>query len=441
MLKVCKFCLTEIAVIGSLLFLNRQKIQSIFKRNILIKLLIKVIFSAVIVILVLFNLISWLSLFILIFLFLYFRYIFDIDFFIENLEKLKIQLEIDKALINANLFEAKHKEETYVLTPSIRVEIEENKGKIFLKSSLKIDEKLSKIDIESVLSDWRQIDVYREINSNEICFEIEKKGINKKLVFNSEEEFKSYCYRFADDYTFFIDKTNNQIPIQHFSIFAETGGGKTISLITILRQLLLKNKPLSVVIYDVKNSDLRIFAEQNKSKNLGYYSSIPDILQNMRELKEHFEKRKQKIAEKKQKLGQTQNFQPLIILLEEYINLYNSPVLKKEEREFIFSVVQMILMEGRELNVYLWLISQSPNVESANLKTHLKAQFGLVLALRPPSNPLFLETIFGKDVIPQRNFNYSFEIGSGYLQNKVLSKSNKTTTPKIVEFPKMWYFD
>ena len=169
MFKVYKFCLQEIVAIATLLFLNRQKIQSIFKRNILIKLLIKVIFLGIIVILLLFNLISWFTLIVLIFLFLYFRYIFDIDFFIENLEKLKIQLEIDKALINANLFEARHKEETYVLTPSIRVEIEENKGKIFLKSSLKIDEKLSKIDIESVLSDLRQIDVYREIDSNVIC--------------------------------------------------------------------------------------------------------------------------------------------------------------------------------------------------------------------------------------------------------------------------------
>lgn len=441
MINVYKFCLTEIAAIGSLLFLNKQKIQSIFKRNILIKLLIKVIFLGIIVILLLFNLISWFTLIVLIFIFLYFRYIFDLDLFIEKLKILKIQLEIDKALINSNLFNAKHKEETYVLTPSIRVELEETKGKIFLKSSFKIDEKLSKIDIEAVLSDWRQVDVYREINSNEICFEIEKKGINKKLVFKTEDEFKSYCYQFADEYTFFIDKNNTRIPIQHFSIFAETGAGKTISLITILWQLLLKNKPLSVVIYDIKNSDLRIFANENRSKKLGYFSSIPEILENMRELKNHFEKRKQKIAEKKQKLGQTQNFQPLIILLEEYINLYNSPLLKKEEREFVFNVVQMILMEGRELNVYLWLVSQSPNVESANLKTHLKAQFGLILALRPPSNPLFLETIFGKDVIPQKNFSYSFEVGTGYLQNKVLSKTNKTTTPKIVEFPKMWYFD
>ena len=441
MINVYKFCLTEIAAIGSLLFLNKQKIQSIFKRNILFKLLAKVMFLIFIVILIVVNPISWLTLFILTISFLYFRYFFDIDLFVEKLEILKIQLEIDRALINSNLFDAKHTDDTYVLTPSIRVEIEETKGKIFLKSSFKIDERLSKIDVESVLSDWRQIDVYREINSNEICFEIEKKGINKKLVFNSEEEFKSYCYRFADDYTFFIDKNNTKIPFQHFSIFAETGAGKTISLVTILRQLLLKNKPLSVVIYDIKNSDLRIFANENRSKKLGYYSSIPEILESMRELKKHFEKRKQKIAEKKQKLGQTQNFQPLIILLEEYVNLYNSPMLKKEEREFIFNVVQMILMEGRELNVYLWLVSQSPNVDSANLKTHLKAQFGLVLALRPPSNPLFLETIFGKDVIPQKNFNYSFEVGTGYLQNKVLSKTNKTTTPKIVEFPKMWYFD
>lgn len=441
MINVYKFCLREITAICSLLFLDKQKIQSIFKRNVLFKLLAKIIFLVLIIILVLFNPISWLSLFILIFLFLYFRYIFDIDLFIEKLEKLKIQLEIDKALINSNLFDAKYKEDTYVLTSSIRVELEETKGKIFLKSSFKIDERLSKIDIEAVLSDWRQVDVYREISSNEICFEIEKKGINKKLIFKNEEEFKSYCYQFADDYTFFIDKNNTKIPIQHFSIFAETGAGKTISLITILRQLLLKNKPLSIVIYDVKNSDLRIFANENRSKKLGYFSSIPEILQNMRELKEHFEKRKQKIAEKKQKLGQSQNFSPLIVLLEEYINLYNSPILKKEEREFIFSVVQMILMEGRELNVYLWLISQSPNVESANLKTHLKAQFGLVLALRPPSNPLFLETIFGKDVIPQKNFSYSFEVGTGYLQNKILSKDNKTTTPKIVEFPRMWYFD
>lgn len=441
MINVYKFCLGEIVAISLLLFLDRQKIQSIFKRNILIKLLVKIIFLVLIIVLITVNLISWLSLFILIFLFLYFRYIFDIDFFIEKLEKLKIKLKIDKALINANLFEAKHKEDMYVLTPSIRVEIEETKGKIFLKSSLKIDERLSKIDIESVLSDWRQIDVYREINSNEICFEVEKKGVNKKMIFKTEEEFNSYCYQFADDYTFFIDKSNTKIPIQHFSVFAETGAGKTISLITILRQLLLKNKPLSIVIYDIKNSDLRIFANENKSKNLGYYSSVPEILENMRELKKHFEKRKQKIAEKKQKLGQIQNFQPLIILLEEYINLYNSPMLKKEEREFVFNIVQMILMEGRELNVYLWLVSQSPNVESANLKTHLKAQFGLVLALRPPSNPLFLETIFGKDVIPQKNFSYSFEVGTGYLQNKILSKDNKTTTPKIVEFPRMWYFD
>lgn len=441
MINVYRFCLTEIVAIISLLFLERQKIQSIFKRNVLFKLLAKIIFLVFIIILIVVNPISWLTMFILIISFLYFRYFFDIDLFVEKLEILKIQLEIDRALINSNLFDAKHKEDTYVLTPPIRVELEETKGKIFLKSSFKIDEKLSKIDIEAVLSNWRQVDVYREINSNEICFEVEKKGINKKLVFKSEEEFKSYCYQFSNEYTFFIDKNNTRIPVQHFSIFAETGGGKTISLITILRQLLLKTKPISIVIYDVKNSDLRIFANQNKSKNLGYYSSIPDILQNMQELKEHFEKRKQKIAEKKQKLGQTQNFQPLIILFEEYINLYNSHILKKEEREFIFNVVQMILMEGRELNVYLWLVSQSPNVDSANLKTHLKAQFGLVLALRPPSNPLFLETVFGKDVIPQKNFNYSFEVGTGYLQNKVLSKTNKTTTPKIVEFPKMWYFD
>lgn len=441
MLNIYKFCLGEIVAIALLLFYDRQKIQSIFKRNLLIKLLVKIIFSIVIIVVIAVNPISWLALFILIFLFLYFRYFFDLDLFIEKIEILKIKLEIDKALINANLFDAKYKEDAYVLTPQVRVELEETSGKIFLKSSFKIDERLSKIDIEAVLSDWRQVDIYRELNSNEICFEIEKKGINKKLVFKNEEEFNSYCHQFAEEYTFFIDKNNAKIPIQHFSIFAETGAGKTISLITILRQLLLKNKPLKIVIYDVKNSDLRIFANQNRSKNLGYYSSIPEILESMRELKKHFEERKQKIAEKKQKLGQTKNFQPLIILLEEYINLYNSPALKKEEREFIFSLVQMILMEGRELNVYLWLVSQSPNVDSANLKTHLKAQFGLVLALRPPSNPLFLETVFGKDVIPQKNFNYSFEVGMGYLQNKVLSKNNKTTTPKIVEFPQMWYFD
>ena len=287
MINVYRFCLTEIVAIISLLFLERQKIQSIFKRNVLFKLLAKIIFLVFIIILIVVNPISWLTMFILIISFLYFRYFFDIDLFVEKLEILKIQLEIDRALINSNLFDAKHKEDTYVLTPPIRVELEETKGKIFLKSSFKIDEKLSKIDIEAVLSNWRQVDVYREINSNEICFEVEKKGINKKLVFKSEEEFKSYCYQFSNEYTFFIDKNNTRIPVQHFSIFAETGGGKTISLITILRQLLLKTKPISIVIYDVKNSDLRIFANQNKSKNLGYYSSIPDILQNMQELKEH----------------------------------------------------------------------------------------------------------------------------------------------------------
>lgn len=336
-----------------------------------------------------------------------------------------IKLKVDTELVRSNLYLSKLSDNE-VLTPQIFVEFQKNKKllEISFSSNLKNYHKLAELDLGAIILNYNQVDLWKDSNSNKIVYLLERK-FDRKL---SEDECQAILEVENEDNNLIIDKIIS-IPLAHTFLVGPTGSGKTVALTWLIRQFLAKNQKSKMVIIDRKKSDLYLLYKKMDKKNLEFVNDKNDILIKLAGVAEEIEFRRKNLIKNNKK----QHFAPLLVVIDEYISLWQS--FNKKDQEKVKNTLTEILVIGRELNCHLWLSQQSPTVEASGLSTYLKNQFQVNIFLRPSmTNKIALETLFGKGVITSP-FVTSFEAGEGLCQNLILLENNKTSVPRQIAFP------
>lgn len=347
----------------------------------------------------------------------------------NKIEKLNIKLRIDRELTRSNLYLSKIDEKT-VLTPKIDVKFCEDKPLIEISfvSNLKNYERLATLDFGAVL-EYTQVDKWQSSRNNQITFQLEQK-IKRQFEI---DDFQSFTFENPETQKknkLLIDRFTT-IPIAHTFLVGATGSGKTVALSFLIKQLIFKEEKSLIFIADRKKSDLYLLQKKiKKIYNCIFFESEKDKIVNMlRFIMKILDFRRKNLIKNNKKV----HFSPLILVIDEYISLYQS--FDKAEKDEIKKTITELLVIGRELNCHLWLSQQSPTVESSGLSTYLKNQFLVNIFLRPSmTNKIALETMFGKNVITNP-FVVSFDVGQGLCQNLILSDENKTSYPKQIAFP------
>lgn len=347
----------------------------------------------------------------------------------NQIEKFNIKLKIDRELTRSNLYLSKIDEKT-VLTPKIDVKFCEDKPliEISFTSNLKNYDRLASIDLGAIL-DYMQVDKWQSSRNNQITFQLEQKVKRQFEI----DDFQSFTFENPETQKknkLLIDKFTT-IPITHTFIVGATGSGKTVALSFLIKQLIFKEQKSLIFIADRKQSDLYLLQKNiKKIYNCIFFESEKNKIINMlRFIMKILDFRRKNLIKNNKKI----HFSPLILIIDEYISLYQS--LDKSEKEEVKNIISEILVIGRELNCHLWLSQQSPTVESSGLSTYLKNQFLVNIFLRPSmTNKVALETMFGKGVITNP-FIVSFGAGEGLCQNLILNDENRTSYPKLIAFP------
>lgn len=347
----------------------------------------------------------------------------------NQVEKFNIKLKIDRELTRSNLYLSKIDENT-VLTPKIDVKFDKEKPliEISFTSNLKNYERLATLDLGAIL-DYTQVDRWQSSRTNQITFQLEQK-VDRRFEIDEFTEFVEDYPNIKNPNILLIDKITS-VPICHTFLVGSTGSGKTVALSFLLKQLVFKRNKTQIFIIDRKKSDLYLLQKKlsEEYKYIFMQNSKEGILAMCRRAMEIVEYRRNNLVRD----GQKRKFPVFLMVIDEYISLYQS--FNKDEREEIKRTITEILVIGRELNCHLWLSQQSPTAESSGLSTYLKNQFLVNIFLRPSmTNKIALETMFGKNVITNP-FVISFDVGQGLCQNLILSEENRTSVPKMIEFP------
>lgn len=407
----------------SLLIFNFDKIKSrYFNHCRTVALLFAVLFSFVLF-LILKKPLSWVSILV------YFLILILLVLTQNEIEKFNIKLKIDRELTRSNLYLSKIDEHT-VLTPRIDVKFYDDKPLIEVSfvSNLKNYDRLATLDLGAVLH-YNQIDKWQSSRTNQITFQLERK-IDRQFEIDEFTEFVEDYPDIKNPNILLIDKITN-IPICHTFIVGSTGSGKTVALSFLLKQLVFKRNKTQIFIIDRKKSDLYLLQKKlyENYKYIFIENSKEGILAMCRRALEILDYRRNNLI----KNGKKRNFPIFLLVIDEYISLYQS--FDKTEKEEIKKVITELLVIGRELNCHLWLSQQSPTVESSGLSTYLKNQFLINIFLRPSmTNKIAIETMFGKGVVTNP-FVVSFNVGEGLCQNLILSEENRTSVPKMIAFP------
>ena len=129
-------------------------------------------------------------------------------------------------------------------------------GTVWIKNSIKFNEKLNSIDISPSMGRYVVEQVYLTDDENHYRFEFYDSSLERRLVFDSFEAFKAHS-DLMGKYELFIDSYTS-LPLTHQLIAGQTGSGKSYALHGYLLQMLLKPIPYHLYFVDLKDSSIAL---------------------------------------------------------------------------------------------------------------------------------------------------------------------------------------
>ncbi len=345
-------------------------------------------------------------------------------------KRINTQLLDDKVYIERYCFN-----ELCAVLPKVKIKFDNNllTGEVSIENTLRYKEKLIDVDISCCLLNYIVEQSYISSDGNYVTYDIFDADFDRQLVFENTEQFLQSCKQ-VGDYELFIDKVTT-VDLFHSMISGQSGSGKSYSIFTIIAQML--NKPVHFNLYfaDPKASGMASLGKAIDETRTA--DSIDGIIELLRSFHAELVKRKElmenSLTNSKNIDSDYRNFgyEPFVFVFDEYLAfglaLQNY---KKDIRDEIASILSDIVLMGRQLGFFLFLIMQS--APANNIPTIIRDQLAFKVVLGNSDDSTYT-VAFGAGVdIPIRKY----PIGYG-----VYTYAGKTEKPKILAFPTIKDFD
>ncbi len=335
---------------------------------------------------------------------------------IRGVDYFKLRDSLEKSLISIGAY-SKVFEKDYVKIPKIKIE----EDKIIIK--------LHDVRIRSIIEDHLD-EMSTALPEGYVVedYYITSDGSQVILEYSNISTFKPECYTLMEyvgkvkntgPYQLYLDKKHvidiNDYP--HLLISGSSGSGKTYLANELIVQSIVKR--WRVVILDMKRS-YGLYKDF-----VDYHYEIEDILESLKcvesEMSERLEALQSRLDKNPRALATDVGYEPMIVILEEYIAL--QAALDKKEREELERIVRSISVLARQSCIHLIIVMQSAGTE--NIQPTTRSNLTKILLGNAQSN--ILTSTFGTGVdIPNRHVK--LEKGTGLIQ---LDRISVMRVPRI----------
>lgn len=323
--------------------------------------------------------------------------------------------------------------EKVVVLPRIKVNFDNDLlyGTIKIRNHIKYNSQLENVNLSAALGRYIVEQQYLSDDENWYVFEIEDSQADRRLVFDSYQDFQSYCTRQKEEYTFFIDK-KCFLSLSSLLLVGQTGSGKTYALYSLILQLLNWEIKPKLHFADPKDSSLCIMGKRIAPECTA--GTVEEIIEQLEAFHQEMQERKIELQEKlSEKLDADYRHWQMpahIFVLDEFSS-FQSVVntLDKKARDNVSLLLRSIVLQGRQLGFFLWIIMQKS--DSSDIPTAIRDNLIWKVVLGLATNTTYMTTFEHAADLPKRNFGP----GQG-----LYTYQGRTREPKITAFPTL-HFD
>nr|WP_072536926.1 hypothetical protein [Anaerococcus mediterraneensis] len=343
----------------------------------------------------------------------------------------RISKKLRKQLIDSKYY-IENKVFNVLILPLVKVEFIDgdnlNQGIISIENNIKFDKKLEDIRLNGGLSDYIVTQQYLSNDGNAYIYNISSKEMFNQLEFNSIKDYLVWSKTGTDDYSFKLSDSD-VLPFHHMGIAAQTGGGKSFMLQSLLIQILNKEIKHLVYLIDPKSADLLSFGKNNLKQ--GFYADKEDAISMIEKFYNDMVQRKEDLQDffdKKSNFDyQDVGLPARILVIDEFGALRASwNTLAKKDRDYIESLLSNIVFMGRQLGFFVFLVLQRFSAETVPRAITEQLVIRIVLS---ESDDLTYRTLFSQSAnIPSLNL----KPGMGFFSCPKLAKVD---SPKLFVFP------
>lgn len=345
-------------------------------------------------------------------------------------KRINTQLLDDKVWIERYCFN-----ELCAVLPKVKIKFDDNllTGEVSIENTLRYKEKLIDVDISCCLLNYIVEQSYISSDGNYVTYDIFDADFDRQLVFENTEQFLGKCKQ-VGDYELLIDKITT-VELFHMLLTGLSGSGKSYSTYTIIAQMLNKNVKYNLFFADPKSSGMASLGKAIDETRTA--DSIDNIIELLRSFHAHLVNRKEimeKSLSESSKIDSDYRdfgYEPYVLIFDEYL-AFNLALqnYKKDIRDEISSILSDIVLMGRQLGFFLFLIMQS--APANNIPTIIRDQLAFKVVLGNSDKSTYT-VAFGTGVdIPIRKY----PLGYG-----VYTYSGRVDKPKILAFPTIKNFD
>lgn len=317
--------------------------------------------------------------------------------------------------------------EKVVVLPQIKVNFDSDLlyGMVRIRNHIKYNSQLENVNLSAALGRYIVEQQYLSDDENWYIYEVEDSKADCQLVFQSYEEFSGYC-KGQKDYTLFID-SRTSVPLSSLLLVGQTGSGKTYALYSLILQLLnWPNRP-KLYFMDPKNSSLCVMGNRIAPEHTS--GTVEEIIAQLEVFHNEMQERKSELQDKlSEKLdADYRHWQmPAHIFVFDEFSSFQSVVntLDKKARDNVSMLLRNIVLQGRQLGFFLWIIMQKS--DSSDIPTAIRDNLVWKVVLGLATNTTYMTTFEHAADLPKRNFGP----GQG-----LYTYQGRTREPKITAFP------
>lgn len=302
-------------------------------------------------------------------------------------------------------------------------------GTVWIENSIKFNEKLNSIDISPSMGRYVVEQVYLCDDTNHYRFDFYDSSLERRLVFDSFEAFKTHS-DLMGKYELFIDSYTH-LTLTHQLIAGQTGSGKSYALHGYLLQMLLKPVPYHLYFADLKASSISLLGERVSPETTAEdFDGVVALLEAfVSQMQERQRQMKIRLSQKIDGDYRDFEFSPHILIFDEFADF--SLLLQSKDkklRDHVNSLISSIVLKGRQSGFFLWIVMQQAG--SNNIPTFIRDNLPWKVVLGNAEDQTYV-TAFGAGAdIPLRKM----EAGDGVFTYPAVA--NK---PRLCEFPTLGF--
>ncbi|MCM1149598.1 MAG: hypothetical protein NC319_05880 [Butyricicoccus sp.] len=295
-----------------------------------------------------------------------------------------------------------------VTIPRVRLELSRRdllRGKVALSNHIKFDSALSKLNLSPALGRYVTTRSYQSPTGNAWVFEFaDATTVFEQITFETPDALYLFAEK-APAYHLRLD-AHTTVPLTTTVISGTVGSGKSYYVFYLLLSLLHWDPPPIIYFADKKRSGLNVAGRYLCPSRTA--NSIEGIIALLEEFSEKMEERKAVMAGKLDERldGSYSDWElpPIIFMFEELAAFMVA--LDKKEAERVNRVLREVVLEGRQLGVFLFMVMQK--TDSTTLPTAIRDNTPLKVCLGNAPDTTYV-TLFEHTNVP----NFDYKTGQG----------------------------